>query len=284
MGSFFTTLFNNLKIVRVRDFIDIAIVAFAIYKGISLFRETRASKLIKGILVLIIFTQIARVMQLNTVNFILENTLQIGLIAILIVFQPELRRALEKVGTASIKKIIKINDDSEENDIGEVCRAVSKLASSKTGALIIIERTTKLGDIMSSGIIIDSKISEGLLINIFVPNTPLHDGAVVIGDNRIKAAACFLPLTQDNTLSKELGTRHRAAVGISEVADCLAIVVSEETGKISLAHNGKIYRDFTGASLHKKINEFTESDRDNLTDNLKKIKKDRILSRTVKKK
>ena len=284
MGSFFTTLFNNLKIVRVRDFIDIAIVAFAIYKGISLFRETRASKLIKGILVLIIFTQIARVMQLNTVNFILENTLQIGLIAILIVFQPELRRALEKVGTASIKKIIKINDDSEENDIGEVCRAVSKLASSKTGALIIIERTTKLGDIMSSGIIIDSKISEGLLINIFVPNTPLHDGAVVIGDNRIKAAACFLPLTQDNTLSKELGTRHRAAVGISEVADCLAIVVSEETGKISLAHNGKIYRDFTGASLHKKINEVTESDRDNLTDNLKKIKKDRILSRTVKKK
>lgn len=284
MGSFFTTLFNNLKIVRVRDFIDIAIVAFAIYKGISLFRETRASKLIKGILVLIIFTQIARVMQLNTVNFILENTLQIGLIAILIVFQPELRRALEKVGTASIKKIIKINDDSEENDIGEICRAVSKLASSKTGALIIIERTTKLGDIMSSGIIIDSKISEGLLINIFVPNTPLHDGAVVIGDNRIKAAACFLPLTQDNTLSKELGTRHRAAVGISEVADCLAIVVSEETGKISLAHNGKIYRDFTGASLHKKINEFAESDRDNLTDNLKKIKKDRILSRTVKKK
>lgn len=284
MGSFFTTLFNNLKIVRVRDFIDIAIVAFAIYKGISLFRETRASKLIKGILVLIIFTQIARVMQLNTVNFILENTLQIGLIAILIVFQPELRRALEKVGTASIKKIIKINDDSEENDIGEVCRAVSKLASSKTGALIIIERTTKLGDIMSSGIIIDSKISEGLLINIFVPNTPLHDGAVVIGDNRIKAAACFLPLTQDNTLSKELGTRHRAAVGISEVADCLAIVVSEETGKISLAHNGKIYRDFTGASLHKKINEFMESDRDNLTDNLKKIKKDRILSRAVKKK
>ena len=284
MGSFFTTLFNNLKIVRVRDFIDIAIVAFAIYKGISLFRETRASKLIKGILVLIIFTQIARVMQLNTVNFILENTLQIGLIAILIVFQPELRRAREKVGTASIKKIIKINDDSEENDIGEVCRAVSKLASSKTGALIIIERTTKLGDIMSSGIIIDSKISEGLLINIFVPNTPLHDGAVVIGDNRIKAAACFLPLTQDNTLSKELGTRHRAAVGISEVADCLAIVVSEETGKISLAHNGKIYRDFTGASLHKKINEFMESDRDNLTDNLKKIKKDRILSRTVKKK
>lgn len=284
MGSFFTTLFNNLKIIRVRDFIDIAIVAFAIYKGISLFRETRASKLIKGILVLIIFTQIARVMQLNAVNFILENTLQIGLIAILIVFQPELRRALEKVGTASIKKIIKINDDSEENDIGEVCRAASKLASSKTGALIIIERTTKLGDIMSSGIIIDSKISEGLLMNIFVPNTPLHDGAVVIGDNRIKAAACFLPLTQDNTLSKELGTRHRAAVGISEVADCLAIVVSEETGKISLAHNGKIYRDFTGASLHKKINEFMESDRDNLTDNLKKIKKDRILSRTVKKK
>lgn len=284
MGDFFTTLFNNLKIVKVRDFIDIAIVAFAIYKCISLFRETRASKLIKGILVLIIFTQIARVMQLNAVNFILENTLQIGLIAILIVFQPELRRALEKVGTASIKKIIKINDDSEENDIGEICRAVSKLASSKTGALIIIERTTKLGDIMSSGILIDSKISEGLLINIFVPNTPLHDGAVVIGDNRIKAAACFLPLTQDNTLSKELGTRHRAAVGISEVADCLAIVVSEETGTISLAHNGKIYRDFTGASLHKKINTFIESDKDNLTDNIKKIKKDRKLSRAVKKK
>ncbi|MBR2404539.1 MAG: diadenylate cyclase CdaA [Clostridia bacterium] len=282
MGQFFTTLFNNLRILKITDFIDIAIVAFVIYHGIKLIRETRASQLIKGIIVVVVFMYISGILQLNAINFLLESTLQIGLIAILIIFQPELRRTLEKVGTASMRKIIKINDDAEENDIGEICSAVSKLASSKTGALILIERSTKLGDIMASGTAIDSRISAQLLINLFVPNTPLHDGAVVIGDNRIKAAACFLPLTENKGFSKELGTRHRAAIGVSEVADCISIVVSEETGTISLALNGSIKRDYTPSALKRDINAILESDKP--SENIGKIKKDKIFSWAVKKK
>lgn len=262
MGDFFSMFFDNLKTIRFMDIVDISIVAFVLYKGIKWARETRAFQLIKGIIILVAIMYISGVLRLNTVNFILENTLQIGLIAILIVFQPELRRALEKVGTTTINRIIKINDDDvEENDIGEVCSAVSKLASTKTGALILIERNTKLGDIIATGTPINSTISHALLVNLFVPNTPLHDGAVVIGDNRIKAAACFLPLTQNNSFSKELGTRHRAAIGVSEVTDCIAVVVSEETGTISMAIDGDIKRDFTPAMLKREINEILESDK-----------------------
>ena len=280
MGEFFMTLFDNLKIIRIRDVIDVAVVAFVIYKGIKLIKETRASTLIKGILLLVAVMYISSVLQLNAINYILENTLQIGLIAILIVFQPELRRALEKVGTTSLLKFVKASDETEENDVGEICTAVAKLAATKTGALILIERSTKLGDIMASGVKIDSEISHALLLNLFVPNTPLHDGAVVIGDNRIKAAACFLPLTQNNSFSKELGTRHRAAIGVSEVADCIAIVVSEETGTISMARNGGIKRDYTPALLKREINNILSSDKP--VD--KGTKRDKIFSWAVKKK
>lgn len=279
MGNFFMTVFDNLRIIRLRDIIDIVIVALVIYNGIKLIKETRASTLIKGILLLVAFMYISSVLQLNAVNYLLENTLQIGLIAVLIVFQPELRRALEKVGTTTFWKFVKINDEEEKNDVGEICTAVAKLAATKTGALILIERSTKLGDIMASGVRLDSHISQALLINLFVPNTPLHDGAVVIGDNRIKAAACFLPLTQNNSFSKELGTRHRAAIGVSEVADCIAVVVSEETGTISMALNGSIKRDYTPALLKREINNILDSDKPS-----EKGKKDKILSWAVKKK
>jgi len=281
MSQFFLALFNNLKLLRITDIIDIFVVAFVIYHGIKLIRETRASQLIKGIFVLVAIMYISGVLKLNTINFILENTLQIGLIAVLIIFQPELRRTLEKVGNASVRKIIKINDDTEETYTDEICSAVSKLATTKTGALILIERSTKLGDITASGTEVNANISHELLVNLFVPNTPLHDGAVVIGDNRIKAAACLLPLTQNPNFSKELGTRHRAAIGVSEVADCIAIVVSEETGTISMALNGNIKRDYTPTSLRTDIDDILESDKP--TD-AQKSKKDKIFSRTVKKK
>lgn len=282
MGDFFLALFNNLRFLRIRDLIDIAIVAFVIYHGIKLIKETRASQLIKGIISLMIFAQIADIMQLYSVNFILDNTLQLGLIALLVVFQPELRRTLEKVGSTSFTKLIKINDEPQESFTGEICSAVRRLAYTKTGALIIIERQTKLGDLMSSGIIIDSKITDSLLENIFVPNTPLHDGAVIIGDGRIKAAACVLPLTQNNNFSKELGTRHRAAIGVSEASDCVAVIVSEETGKISLAINGEITRDYTSATLKKKIDEILESERSTENNTISKAKN--ILTKAVKKK
>lgn len=282
MSEFFKIIFDNIKMFRIRDLIDISIVALVVYHGIKLIKETRASQLIKGIIALIIFAQISGMLQLNSVNFILDNTLQLGLIALLIVFQPELRRTLEKVGSTSFSKLIKINDDTPNNYTDQICSAVRRLAYTKTGALILIERQTKLGDIMSNGTIIDSQISEGLLENIFVPNTPLHDGAVIIGEGRIKAAACVLPLTQNNNFSKELGTRHRAAIGVSEVADCIAIVVSEETGKISMALNGDITRDFTSASLKKAIDSILESDKP--SENLKKIKPKNILNKAAKKK
>ena len=178
--------------------------------------------------------------------------------------------------------MVVINDDDEENDIGEVCSAIGKLAATKTGALILIERNTKLGDIMASGTLMDSRISQALLVNLFVPNTPLHDGAVVIGSNRIKAAACFLPLTQNNSFSKELGTRHRAAIGVSEITDCLALVVSEETGTISMAINGNIKREYTPESLKREITEIFEND--NPSDNRKKTKNQKIFPWAVKKK
>lgn len=281
MGDFFETLFDNIKLIRIGDIIDIAIVAFVIYHGIKLVKETRASQLIKGIIALMIFSQISEALNFNSVNFILDNTLQLGLIALLIVFQPELRRTLEKVGSTNFTKLIKINDEPQETYTAEICSAVRRLAYTKTGALIIIERQTKLGDLMSSGTAIDSKISDGLLENIFVPNTPLHDGAVIIGDGRIKAAACVLPLTENNSFSKELGTRHRAAIGVSEVADCIAVVVSEETGKISMALNGEITRDFTSATLKDRIDEILEADK---ASDIKISKAKNIISKAVKKK
>ena len=281
MSQFFLALFNNLRLLRITDIIDIAVVAFVIYHGIKLIRETRASQLIKGILVLVAIMYISGILKLNAINFILENTLQIGLIAVLIIFQPELRRTLEKVGNASVRKIIKISDDAEETYTDEICSAVSKLATTKTGALILIERSTKLGDIIASGTSINATISRELLMNLFVPNTPLHDGAVVIGNNRIKAAACLLPLTQNSSFSRELGTRHRAAIGVSEVADCIAIVVSEETGTISMALNGKIKRDYTPTTLRGEIEKILESDK---PAEIQKNKKDKIFPRTVKKK
>ncbi|MBO5744093.1 MAG: diadenylate cyclase CdaA [Clostridia bacterium] len=283
MAEFFGRIFDHIRIVQITDYIDILIVAFVIYHGIKLIKETRASQLIKGIIALVIFAQISGIMRLKSVNYILENTLQLGFIALLIVFQPELRRTLEKVGSSTFNRLIKISDEQpENNNIEEICTAVRKLAYSKTGALILIERQTKLGDVMSSGTVIDSLVSGGLIENIFVPNTPLHDGALIIGEGRIKAAACVLPLTQNNSFSKELGTRHRAAIGISEEADCIAIVVSEETGKISVALNGDITRDYTYATLKKKINEVLESDKP--SDNLKKIKAKNIITKAVKKK
>jgi len=221
-------------------------------------------------------------LQLNSVNFILDNTLQLGLIALLVVFQPELRRTLEKVGSAKFTNLFKINDEVVETYSEEVSTAVRNLARTKTGALIIMERQTKLGEITDKGIPVDSCITDSLLENIFVPNTPLHDGAVIISGGRIKAAACVLPLTEKSDISKELGTRHRAAIGVSEIADCIAIVVSEETGNISVAMNGEIKRGYDYKKLKNEIDKMFAVEKP--SDNLKKIKNNSVLNKVVKKK
>lgn len=237
--------------IGILDILDIFIVAYVFYKLYMLIKETRAEQLIKGIIMLLLATKVSELLQLHVVNWILRNTMTVGLIALLIVFQPELRRALEYIGrTKLFLKSYSFEEQNSTNVIEEITEALFSLSRQKIGALIVLERETGLNDVIQTGTIINGKITRLLLINIFIPNTPLHDGAVVIKDKMIKSAACFLPLTENNTLNKELGTRHRAALGVSEKSDAIAIIVSEENGYISIAENGKLYRNVTKGYLN----------------------------------
>lgn len=243
-----------LMMMRPADFVDILIVAFVAYKTARLVRETRAEQLIKGLVVLVVVTQLSHWLQFNTINYILRNTMQVGVVALLVVFQPELRRALEKVGRSNLGNILFSSQNQNiDSTVSEIVKAVDVFAKDRTGALIVIERETRIGDIITTGTELDAIISAELLINIFTVKTPLHDGAVIVRDGKIKAAACLLPLTQNNSLSRELGTRHRAALGISEVSDSVVVVVSEETGKISIALDGGMTRNLTVDSLQKAL-------------------------------
>ena len=236
------TLATNL---RLRDFIDIAIVAFAYYKLYMIIRETRAKQLLKGIMFIVIISALASTMKLFTLSWILTNTLQVGLIALIIVFQPELRKALEYIGRTTFLSFNLFESDEKKNEetINAITTACSALSNQRIGALIVFELRTGLSDFIESGIVIDADISSSLLINIFIPNTPLHDGAVIIKDYRVKAASCFLPLTDNSHLSQDIGTRHRAAIGVTERSDAIAIIVSEETGHLSYALEGRLYRN-----------------------------------------
>ncbi len=232
------------KTMGIREVIDISIVAFVFYKLYMIIRETRAEQLIKGLLILLIATKLSEWSKLYVINYLLKNTMTLGLIALLIVFQPELRRALEYLGRSRLlsKSLAELANEELDEKIKEISDAVASLSRQKIGALIILERDTGINDVIETGNLIEGKISSSLLINIFIPNTPLHDGAVVIRKDKIMAAGCFLPLTENPNLSKELGTRHRAGIGITENSDALAIIVSEETGAISIAKEGKLSR------------------------------------------
>ncbi len=248
--DFFIDLFSNM---RIRDVVDIIIVAVLIYKVFSLIKETRAEQLIKGIFAIFVFEKISGEgwLELYSINWILKNTMTVGVIAILIVFQPELRRGLEYIGRSRFftKSFLEIRGESLSKTVDEIVDACASLSRQKIGALIVIERETGLNEVAETGTKIDGKVSSNLLINIFIPNTPLHDGAVIIKDDNIKAAACFLPLTENMNISKELGTRHRAALGISERSDSMSIIVSEETGSISIAESGNIARHLDPQTL-----------------------------------
>lgn len=252
-GALLDFIHKMAQFIRIQDLLDILIVAYIIYKAIGLLRETRAMQLIKGIVILLVIFQISSWFQLSVLNYLLLNTFQFGVIAMLVVFQPELRRALEKVGRSKFGEVLNIiNPNSPEaitQTVEKIADSVSTLSKNRIGALIVIERKTKISDIVRTGVTIDSEISAELLVNIFVPNTPLHDGAVVLRENRIMAAGCFLPLTQNQELTLELGTRHRAALGMSETSDAVIVVVSEETGKISIALEGSLTRNLTVESL-----------------------------------
>lgn len=249
---------NFFDVIRVA--IDISIVSFVLYWLIVLVKDTRAYQLIKGIIVLLVATQLSEWLQLTTINYILKNTMTYGVLAVVVVFQPELRRALEQIGRSKFKDIFIIDEESKEDKlkkaIDEIIRSVDVLSKTFIGALIVIERNTMMGDIIRTGIPINASISAELIVNIFTPNTPLHDGAIVVRGDKIMSAGSFLPLTENYDLSKELGTRHRAALGISEVTDALAVVVSEESGKISLAINGGLTRNLGIDTLKMALEKF----------------------------
>ena len=226
--------------------VDLAIVIFLGYQLLKIVKDSRAWQLVKGIALLIVATALSSLLNLNILNYILSAVMNWGVILIIIIFQPEIRRALEQLGTNKFTKFFGIDKDivtKTKEDIYKIVIAATELAKTKTGALIVIERDIQIKDIVSTGVVMDAEVSPQLLVNIFVPKTPLHDGAVIISNNKIAAAACVLPLSDDTDIAKELGTRHRAAIGISKESDSIVVVVSEETGKISVAKDGTLIAD-----------------------------------------
>lgn len=243
-------IINTVKNINITSILDIIVVSYIFYKIYMLMNETRAEQLLKGILLIILLIPVSSIFHLTTLNWILNKTLTIGVLSFVIIFQPEIRKALEHIGRSAFTDKHIFEDEEKTNEvITEIVNSVENLSKSRTGALIVIEQTTGLGDVIATGNKLDAIISSALLENIFVVNTPLHDGATIIRNDRIAAAGCFLPLTNNNTINKQLGTRHRASIGISEVSDALTIVVSEETGIISLAVNGNLTRYYTRDKL-----------------------------------
>ncbi|MED3622956.1 diadenylate cyclase CdaA [Neobacillus thermocopriae] len=224
--------------------VDILVVWYVIYKLINLIRGTKAVQLLKGILVILIVRVASDFFGLTTLSWMMQQVITYGFLAIIIIFQPELRRALEQLGRGKFfSRSTSVVDNEQEKTVEAIIKATDYMAKRRIGALISIERETGMSDYIETGIALNSHISSELLINIFIPNTPLHDGAVIIQKNNVAAAACYLPLSESPFISKELGTRHRAALGISEVTDSITVVVSEETGNISLTKNGELHRD-----------------------------------------
>ena len=234
--------------------IDLAIVITLAYYACKVLRNTRAWQLLKGIFILVIITFVSNILRLKILNYILSMIMMYGGIMIIVIFQPEIRRGLEQLGANKFTKFLGLNKDIEskkKENVYKIAIAAMELAKSKTGALIVIERDVKIQDIIATGISMESEISPQLICNIFVPKTPLHDGAVIIRDNKIAAASCMLPLANDQDIARELGTRHRAAIGISKESDAIAIVVSEETGKVSIAKDGTLIADLREDVLKK---------------------------------
>jgi len=283
MGDIFSYIMNFLGLNGpwdiLRMLIEVSLVSYVVYKGIQLVRETRAIQLVKGLIFILIFSKFSEVLGLKTIAFLLQGVIQLFGFSLIVLFQPELRRALEKLGSSGFQDIMLRKTDEDRvktiSAIEAIVQACATLSQQYIGALIIIERMTKIGDIVNTGTQMDAMLSSELLVNIFTPKTPLHDGAVIIRDNTIKAAACYLPLTQNAGLSRELGTRHRAALGITEVSDAIAVVVSEESGKISYAHSGGLTRNLTPDILRKALTKFlldSETDRKLFT--FRKVKQD----------
>ena len=267
--------------LRIFDIIDILIIAYIVYKAIEFLGETRAGQLVKGIIFLLVLYAFAIVFKLAVLRWLLSAVFGSAIVAIAIIFQPELRRLLERVGQTKIGNHQSGVDESEliTDSANIICKAAGQMQKTKTGALIVFERKTQLGEIINTGTVVDAQVSESLVNNIFYPKSPLHDGAVVVRDGRIYAASCILPLTQSTDFSSQLGTRHRAAIGMTENSDAVVLIVSEETGIISVAFNGQITRNHTVQSAFDEIKDKLVNDNDQDNDSwfrkiLKKIKPD----------
>ena len=279
-GSIINYLDNPWNIITL--IIDIVIVLFLIIKVVKILKGSRAMQLVKGILFLIIITWLSSIFNLKILNYILTTIMTYGVILLIVLFQPELRRALEQLGASNkITKYFGLDKDiisKTKEDIYKVVLAATELSKKKIGALIVIERDIKLKEIIATGVALNSEISPQILVNIFTPNTPLHDGAVVISDNKISAAACMLPLASDEDIARELGTRHRAALGMSKESDAIVVVVSEETGRISIAKEGTLIADLKEEALKKILisniitKRFKENDKKTIVEKIKNIK------------
>ena len=250
------------------DVIEIAIISILFYHILLWIKSTRAWNLFKGIMVILVFVLVAAMFQMSTILWIAENTLSVGLLAVVVIFQPELRKALENLGDKSIiSGFLNITSKSEkekfsDHTIDELIKAVYAMGKVKTGALIVIEDEISLSEYERTGIDVDAIVSSQLLINIFEKNTPLHDGAIILRGDRVVSATCYLPLSDSLSLSKELGTRHRAAIGVSEASDSLTIIVSEETGSVSIALRGQIYRNVDADFMREKLKLMQNSNRE----------------------
>lgn len=246
--SLIKSIFNRPSLV---DVLDVLIVAYLLYKLLMLTRETRASQVLKGLGVLFVFSWLSELLGFTALNWIMKLIVNSGAVVVVVLFQPEIRRALEQIGRTNLWEKVRPAEEKAErvHIIGELVTALSNLSRRRVGALIVIEQRTGLKDVVESGTTLDSLISAPLLENIFEPNTPLHDGAVILRDERITAAACILQLSEDTGISRELGTRHRAALGISETTDAISLIVSEETGIISMARGGKLTRHLDAHAL-----------------------------------
>lgn len=259
--QYFTDAFSQFYL---RDIIDILIVTFLIYHLLKLTRQTRAIQVLKGLGVVFACVVLSDWLQLDAINWVLNLLISNVIIVAVVLFQPELRRILERLGRSKVlsRPVQHVEQMSDSRVTEALVRAAQRMSKSRTGALIVLERKTRLGDIIETGTPVDALVTDALLLNIFEPDTPLHDGAVIIRDQRLAAAGCFLPLTMENDISKDLGTRHRAALGVSEASDALCIIVSEETGVISVAQEGKLTRYLDPQKLTAMINSvFSETGR-----------------------
>lgn len=264
IGALFTNLFEHPDW---HNLVDVAILAILIYNVIKLVMHTRSNSLFKGIAVVLVMAWISDLLRFNAVTWLLNQIISMGLLVIVILFQPEFRRGLEQIGRSKfMRRFFGLSSRSQahedvEQPVAEIVRAMSDMARKKTGALIVIERHTGLGDVIESGTRVDAEISAPLIKNIFEPNTPLHDGAMIIRNRRINAAACILPLSEDPSISRDLGTRHRAAIGITETTDAVSLIVSEETGIMSMAREGRLTRHLDARSLTILLTELFTPDR-----------------------